>query len=60
MSEKRLQHLVLIDSYRLSELIRVSTVRIHVANRLWGAAVAKEMEKFMHAFRVADVETRLD
>lgn len=44
-------------NYRLGESVRVATVRVHVANRSWGATVAKENQELVDAFGIANVET---
>jgi hypothetical protein len=50
--------LVMAVPYRFGELVCVSTVRVHVADRPGSAAVTEQYEKLVDAFGVADVETK--
>ena len=49
----------MIIAHRLRELVGMSTVRVHVANRFGRATIAEENHQLMDAFGVADVETKL-
>lgn len=47
----------MVAAYRFGELVGVSTVRVHVADRPGGAAVTEQNQKLVDAFWVADVKT---
>ena len=47
-----------LADYLLSKLVGMSTVGIHVADRLGCSAVTEEVKKLMDTFGVADVEAK--
>lgn len=44
--------------YLFRELVRVSTVSIHISNRCRGSAVTEEMQELVDSFRITNMEAK--
>lgn len=45
--------------YLFRELVRVSTISIHISNRCRDSAVTEEMQELVDSFRISNMEAKM-